>query len=144
MIPSSSSAHHLKNTLAAIIDTYEPSVSRKGLLNMAAFAAPTPWTMDRFLFGLRTWVDIVEGSINMPRWSKRYIPIPRHVWVIPQFASTKEDSSTISNTKKLRSIYSSVGAELLPTFWGKQTIITHLSVYQSMITSSVLTMTTWS
>ena len=56
-ISSSSSVPQLKNTLVAIIDTYEPSVSRKGLLNMATFAAPRRWIVS--WFGIRTWVATV-------------------------------------------------------------------------------------
>ena len=128
-IPSSSSVHHLKNTLVAIIDTYEPSVSRKGLLNMATFAAPTRWIVS----GLELERGLIlskEASIYATREAKVHADIPGHVWVIPQFASTKEDSSTIANTNEVyRSIYSSVGAELLPTIRGKQTMISNLSEY---------------
>ena len=128
-IPSSSSVHHLKNTLVAIIDTYEPSVSRKGLLNMATFAAPTRWIVS----GLELERGLIlskEASIYATREAKVHADIPGHVWVIPQFASTKEDSTTITNTNETyRSIYSSVGAELLPTIRGKQTMISNLSEY---------------
>ena len=128
-VPSSSSVPHLKNTLVAIIDTYEPSVSRKGLLNMAMFAAPTRWIVS----GLELERGLIlsnDASIYATREAKVHADIPGHVWVIPQFASTKEDSSTRTNADaNYRSIYSSVGAELLPTIRGKQTMISNLSEY---------------
>lgn len=128
-IPSSSSVPHLKNTLVAIIDTYEPSVSRKGLLNMAMFAAPTRWIVS----GLELERGLIlskEASVYASREAKVHADIPGHLWVIPQFASTKEDSSTRTNANaNYRSIYSSVGAELLPTIRGKQTMVSNLSEY---------------
>jgi len=130
---SSPNTSHLNNCLVAIVDSsYEESapVSRKALLNMATHAAPTRWIVS----GLELERGLVlsrEASIYALRESRVYTEMPGHVLVIPQFASTRDDTRKDDNhvTPKDRLIYSSIGAELLPSIRGKQTMISNLSEY---------------
>ena len=128
---SDTSSSHLKNSLVAIVNSYEPTVSRKGLLNMATFAAPTRWIVS----GLEVERGLVlskEVSMYAMREAKVYADMPGHVLVIPQFASTRDDTRSGQDTAYLpndRLIYSSIGAELLPSIRGKQTMVSNLSEY---------------
>ena len=60
---TSPSNAHLKNLLVAIVNSDEPTVSRKGLLNMAAFAAPM-YKVDRVRFGTGEGSSYLERGIS--------------------------------------------------------------------------------
>jgi len=130
---SSPNTSHLKNCLVAIVDSsYEESsaVSRKALLNMATHVAPTRWIVS----GLELERGLIlsrEASIYALREARVYTDMPGHVLVVPQFASTRDDTRKDAShvTPKDRLIYSSIGAELLPSIRGKQTMVTTLSEY---------------
>ena len=127
--PSPGTAH-LKNTLVAIINTYEPNISRKGLLNMAAFAAPTQWVVS----GLELERGLIlsrEASVYATRQAKVHSEMPGHVFVIPQFASTRDDTrDSAEDIREGRLTYhSGVGAELLPSMRDKRTMTSNLSEY---------------
>ena len=128
-----SSAPHLRNSLIAIVDSFRhPTVSRKALINMPTHAAPTRWIIS----GLEIERGLLlssEASIYATREARVYADMPGHVFVIPQFASTTDDIIDDGEAKKRlptdRSIYSGVGATLLPSLRGKQTIVSDLSKY---------------
>lgn len=128
-----SSAPHLRNSLIAIVDSFHhPTVSRKALMNMATHAAPTRW----ILSGLEVERGLVlssEASIYATREARVHADMPGHVFVIPQFASTSDDIIDHDEAKSRlptdRSIYSGVGATLIPSLRGKQIIISDLSKY---------------
>ena len=130
---SSPNTLHLKNCLVAIVDSsYEESatISRKALLNMATHAAPTRWIVS----GLELERGLIlsrEASIYASREARVYTDMPGHVLVVPQFASTRDDTRKDAShvTPKDRLIFSSIGAELLPSIRGKQTMISNLSEY---------------
>ncbi len=82
---------HLKGSLVAIVESAEPSVSRKALMNMAAHAAPTRWIVT----GLELERGLVlskEASLHATREALVHTNMPGHVFVIPQFASTRDDT----------------------------------------------------
>lgn len=122
---------HLENSLVAIVDSEGPAVSRKGLLNMAAAAAPTRWLVS----GLELERGLVlsrEASLYARRAAKIHADMTGHVFVLPQFASTRDNAlngDEKHHSLKDRLIYSGVGAELLPSIRGKQTMISDLSGY---------------
>ena len=126
---TSPSNAHLKNLLVAIVNSDEPTVSRKGLLNMAAFAAPTRWIVS----GLEMERGLViskEASVYATREAQAYSDTPGHVFVIPQFASTRDDTEDDKNLfPKDRHIYASARAALLPSIRGKQTMTSNLAEY---------------
>jgi len=128
---SSSSTSHLNNSLVAVINTIKPTVSRKGLLNMATFAAPTRWIVS----GLELERGLVlsrEASVYAMREAKVHSNIPGHVWVIPQFASLRDDTRGGDDKHRLpndRLLYSGVGIDLLPSIRGKHTMVSNLSDY---------------
>eukprot|EP00578_Thalassiosira_sp_NH16_P030912 CAMPEP_0181078602 /NCGR_PEP_ID=MMETSP1071-20121207/1574_1 /TAXON_ID=35127 /ORGANISM="Thalassiosira sp., Strain NH16" /LENGTH=994 /DNA_ID=CAMNT_0023159929 /DNA_START=220 /DNA_END=3204 /DNA_ORIENTATION=- len=128
---TSSSPAHLRNSLVAILDSYEPTVSRKGLLNMATFAAPTRWIVS----GLELERGLVlskEASVYAMREARTYADMHGHVLVIPQFASTQDDTrdgKDMNKFPKNRLIFSSVGADLIPSIRSKQTMVSDLSKY---------------
>jgi len=133
---STSSTTHLKNSLVAVIDSYETTISRKGLLNMATFAAATRWIVS----GLELERGLVlsrEASVYAGRQAKAYADMTGHVFVLPQFASTRDDTRDDGGGGETgehrypegRVIYSVVGADLLPSIRGKQTMRSNLSEY---------------
>lgn len=122
-------AAHLQNTLVAIVDSSEPIVSRKALMNMAANAAPTRWVVT----GLEIERGLVlsqEASLYAMREAKVHAELRGHVFVIPQFASKRDDTRIIKNDlPEGRHMFSSIGASLLPTIKGKQSMSSNLSDY---------------
>jgi hypothetical protein len=105
---ASSRTSHLNNSLVAIINTLNPIVSRKGLLNMATFAAPTRWIIS----GLELERGLLlsrEASVYAMREAKVHTNMPGHVWVIPQFASLRDDTREGGDRLSVdRQIYSGV------------------------------------
>ncbi|KAL7522146.1 hypothetical protein ACHAWX_006839 [Stephanocyclus meneghinianus] len=130
--PADSSAAHLQNSLVAIVDSNEPAVSRKALMNMAANAAPTRWIVT----GLELERGLVlsqEASLYAMREAKVYADLRGHVFVIPQFASKRDDTRILKNNlPEGRQMFSSIGSELLPTIKGKQSMSSHLSAYDCL------------
>ena len=128
---SSSDASQLNNSLVAIINTLKPSVSRKGLLNMATFAAPTRWIVS----GVEIERGLVlsrEASAYAMREAKVHTNMPGHVWVIPQFASLRENTRDVEDNNRLPAgglIYSGIGIDLLPSIRSKHTMVSNLSDY---------------
>jgi hypothetical protein len=128
-----SSSPHLRNSLVAIVDSFHhPTVSRKALMNMATHAAPTRWIIS----GLEIERGLLlssEASSYAMREARVYADMPGHVFVIPQFASTRDDIIDDVEAKNRlpmdRGIYPSVGATLLPSLRGKQSIVSDLSKY---------------
>ena len=124
---------HLKGSLVTIVESPEPSVSRKALMNMAAHAAPTRWIVT----GLELERGLVlskEASLHATREALVHANMPGHVFVIPQFASTRDD--TRGNIAKKddsflaeRHLFSSVGADLLPMIKEKQTMSSNLEEF---------------
>lgn len=124
---------HLKGSLVATVESAEPSVSRKALMNMAAHAAPTRW----IITGLELERGLVlskEASLHATREALVHTNMPGHVFVIPQFASTRDD--TRANAGKgedvfltERHLFSSVGADLLPMIREKQTMTSNLEEF---------------
>eukprot|EP00804_Cyclotella_cryptica_P019797 CCRYP_009690-RA/>CCRYP_009690-RA protein AED:0.11 eAED:0.11 QI:431/1/1/1/0.5/0.33/3/736/1113 len=127
--PADSTAAHLQNSLVAIVDSNEPSVSRKALMNMAANAAPTRWVVT----GLELERGLVlsqEASLYAMREAKVYADLRGYVFVIPQFASKRDDTRIVKNNlPEGRHMFSSIGSELLPTIKGKQSMSSRLSEY---------------
>jgi hypothetical protein len=123
------SAAHLQNSLVAIVDSNEPSVSRKALMNMAANAAPTRWIVT----GLELERGLVlsqEASLYAMRETKVYADLRGHVFVVPQFASKRDDTRiTKKQLPEGRLMFSSIGSDLLPTIKGKQSMSSNLSDY---------------
>ena len=122
---------HLQNCLVAIVDSNEPA-SRKALLNMAANAAPTRWV----LTGLELERGLIlsqEASLYAMREAKVHADLRGHVFVMPQFAS-KRDDTRIEKSKlpEGRLIFSSIGSDLLPTIKGKQSMSSDLSKYDCL------------
>lgn len=129
---TTSSMAHLKNSLVAIVDSYEPTASRKGLMNMAAFAAPTRWVVS----GLELERGLVlsrEASVYASREANVYAEMTGHVFVLPHFASTRDDTRDDggggSRRPDGRRIYASVGADLLLSIREKQTMDSDLAKY---------------
>lgn len=126
-------AAHLQGSLVAIVVSEEPSVSRKALMNMAAHAAPTRWIVT----GLEVERGLVlskEASLHATREALVHTNMPGHVFVIPQFASTRDD--TRGNSRKDEDVFlterhlvSSVGADLLPMIREKQTMKSNLEEF---------------
>lgn len=124
---STGTKNHLKNSLVAIVDSYESNVSRKALLNMAASAAPTRWLIS----GLELERGLVisrEASVYASREARAYSDMPGHIFVIPQFASKRDDTRSKEDGHG-RPLYSSVSADLLPSIRSKQTMTSNLSEY---------------
>jgi len=127
---------HLKGSLVTIVESEEPSVSRKALMNMAAHAAPTRWIVT----GLELERGLVlskETALYATREALVHTNMPGHAFVIPQFASTRDD--TRANAKKEenvflteRHLFSSVGADLLPMIREKQTMSSNLEDFDCM------------
>ena len=125
---------HLRNSLVAIVDSYQhATVSRKALMNMATHASPTRWIVS----GLEVERGLLlssEASVYATRAARVYADMPGHVFVIPQFASTRDDILDDGEEAKHRvptdrSIYSGVGAASLPSLRGKRTMDSNLSQY---------------
>ena len=134
---------HLRNTIVAIVTTKDhPNVSRKALMNMATYIAPTRYVVS----GLEVERGLLlsnEASVYASRMARVYGDMPGHVFVIPQFASTKDVDDILSPMdiesmkKKMsshpsRMMYTSVGASSLPSLRGKKTFISNLSKYDCM------------
>lgn len=131
---STSSTTHLQNSLIAVVESNEGAVSRKALMNMASNAAPTRWIVS----GLELERGLVlsqEASVYAMREAKVYAELPGHVFVLPQFASKRDDTRIKSaNDERAqfpegRLMFSSIGADLLPTIKGKQSMTSNLSEY---------------
>jgi hypothetical protein len=127
-----SSMPHLRNSLVAIVDSFQhATVSRKALMNMATHAAPTRW----ILSGLEVERGLLlssEASVYAMREARVYADMPGYVFVIPQFASTRDDIIDDEANNRFptdRNIYSGVGASSLPSLRGKQTMVSNLSKY---------------
>lgn len=120
---------HLQNCLVAILESNEPAVSRKALMNMAANAAPTRWVVT----GLELERGLIlsqEASLYAMREAKVHADLRGHVFVIPQFASKRDDTRIVKdNLPEGRLMFSSIGADLLPTIKGKQSMSSNLSDY---------------
>lgn len=131
--PDTAGTAHLQNSLIAIIDSHHPTVSRKALMNMASHAAPTRWIVS----GLELERGLVlspEASVYAMREAKVYTDLPGHVFVMPQFASKRDDTRLTTGDDKNRFpegrvMFSSVGADLLPAIRGKQSMTSNLSEY---------------
>ncbi len=131
--PASDQTLHLKNSLVAIVDSKKPAVSRKALMNMAIHAAPTRWIVS----GLdleRGLVLSQEASYFAARGAKVYADLPGHVFVIPQFASKRDDTRRNSDSEanpvpEGRVLYSGVGNDLLPTIRTKQSMTSNIAEY---------------
>lgn len=125
----SKTAAHLQNCLVAIVDSSEPAVSRKALMNMAANAAPTRWIVT----GLEIERGLIlsqEASLYAMREARVHAELRGHVFVIPQFASKRDDTRIVKNNlPEGRLMFSSIGADLLPTIKGKQSMSSNLSEY---------------
>ena len=122
---------HLRNSLVAVVDSGGPA-SRKGLSNMAASAAPTRWIVS----GLELERGLIlsrEASVYAARQAKVHSDMTGHVFVLPQFASTRDDTRDGGRDGSAhpegRTIHPSVGAELLPSIRGKQTMVSNLAEY---------------
>ncbi len=125
---------HLRNSLVAIVDSFRhAAVSRKALMNMATHAAPTRWIVS----GLEVERGLLlssEASVYATREARVHADMPGHVFLIPQFASSRDDIIDDDGEAKHRvptdrSIYSGVGAALLPSLRGKGTMDSKLSQY---------------
>ena len=120
---------HLQNCFAAIIQADEASVSRKALMNMAANAAVTRWIVT----GLELERGLIlsrEASLYAMRQAKVNAEMRGHVFVIPQFASKRDDTRIAKNNMpEKRLMFSSIEAGLLPTIKGKHTMSSNLSGY---------------
>ena len=69
-----------------------------------------------------------EASVYANRQAEVYADMPGHVFVLPQFASTTDDiRNEGSDGTDHRLIFPSVGASLLPSVRGKQTMTSNLS-----------------
>ena len=128
------STAHLKGSLVAIVESAEPSVSRKALMNMASHAAPTRWIVT----GLELERGLVlskEASLYATRVALVHTTMPGHAFVIPQFASKRDDTrATNAGTDgdsflTTRQLFSSVGADLLPMIREKQTMTSNLEQF---------------
>jgi hypothetical protein len=137
------SLRHLRNTLVAIVTTKDyPNVSRKALMNMATYIAPTRYIVS----GLEVERGLLlsnEASVYASRMARVYTDMPGHVFVIPQFASKNdiddilfpadiESMKKSSSSHPDRMMYTSVGASLLPSMRGKKTLVSNLSKYDCM------------
>jgi hypothetical protein len=138
------SLRHLRNTLVAIVTTKDyPNISRKALMNMATYIAPTRYIVS----GLEVERGLLlsnEASVYASRMARVYTDMPGHVFVIPQFASKNDIDdilfpADIESMKKSsssshpdRMMYTSVGASLLPSMRGKKTLVSNLSTYDCM------------
>ncbi|KAL7555315.1 hypothetical protein ACHAWF_018977 [Thalassiosira exigua] len=122
-------AAHLRNALVAVVDSGERDVSRNALLNMAAFAAPTRWIVS----GLEVERGLVlskEAAVYAAREAKVHADLPGHVFYVPQFASSRDDTRAAKDAAgSSRLVYTGVGAELLPSIRGKKTMTSDLSEY---------------
>ena len=124
---------HLRNSLIAIVDSFQHApVSRKALMNMATHASPTRW----ILSGLEVERGLLlssEASVYATREARVHADMPGHVFVIPQFASARDDIVDDGEAKRRvpadRSIHPSVGAASLPSLRGKRTMDSDLSRY---------------
>ena len=127
---------HLKGSLVTIVESEEPSVSRKALMNMAAHAAPTRWIVT----GLELERGLVlskEASLHATREALVHTNMPGHAFVIPQFASTRDDTRANAGKEEdvfltERHFFSSVGADLLPMIREKQTMSSNLEEFDCM------------
>ena len=128
---------HLKGSLVTIVESAEPSASRKALMNMAAHAAPTRWIVT----GLELERGLVlskEAALHATREALVHANMPGHVFVIPQFASTRDDTRAKNAEKEAdaflteRNLFSSVGADLLPMIREKQTMTSNLEEFDCM------------
>lgn len=127
---------HLKGSLVTIVESAKASVSRKALMNMAAHAGPTRWIVT----GLELERGLVlskEAALHATREALVHANMPGHVFVIPQFASTRDD--TRANAEREadtylteRNLFSSVGADLLPMIREKQTMSSNLEEFDCM------------
>jgi len=123
---------HLKNTLVAIVDAYEPSASRKALLNMATSAAPTRWVVS----GIEVERGLIlssEASVYAARQAKAYSDLPGHAFVLPQFASNRDAEDRSSYDGRL--IFDSIGAELLPSIRDLKSMTSNLAIYDCVACS---------
>ena len=128
---------HLKGSLVTIVESAEPSVSRKALMNMAAHAAPTRWIVT----GLELERGLVlskEASLHATREALVHTNIPGHVFVIPQFASTRDDTKEKDAFLTERHLFSSVGADLLPMIREKQTMSSNLEEFDCVKCSGAI------
>jgi len=130
---ASNQTFHLKNSLVAVVDSKKPVVSRKALMNMAMHAAPTRWIVS----GLELERGLVlskEASYFAIREAKIYADLPGHVFVIPQFASKRDDTrqnsgSEVNPVPEGRVLYTGVGNDLLPTIRTKQSMTSNVAAY---------------
>ena len=71
-----------------------------------------------------------EASVFATREARAYSDIPGHVFMMPQFSSTRDDTEDDKNLfPKDRRIYASARVALLPSIRGKQTMTSDFAKY---------------